>query len=152
MQKWFSEWPKNSEGVSTHAVGQHEYAEHQAEFVANSGILPRDGAVRWSLQLQCKLVGDGPEGWACLSFANKLKVLCGVVKHLGGLHASELAVTAPPVTDTKGVHIMHRLVQLIYVWRCLWACFFVADDAVSIRPTVSSKWPRNHCPVPISAI
>ena len=72
-------------------------------------VLPQDGAVRWSLQLQCKLVGDGHEGW--VSFANKLNEVCGAgaVQHLGDLHASELTVIgseltvpAQPVLDKKG--------------------------------------------------
>ena len=56
------------------------------------GQLPKAGVVRWSLQLQCKLLGDGHEGRA--SFANKLNGVCGAgaVRHLGGLHASELTV------------------------------------------------------------
>ena len=56
---------------------------------------------------QCKLLvhvaGDGPEAWP--HFATKLKDCCGVVEHLGYLHASasELAVTAGQVMATKGV-------------------------------------------------
>ena len=69
---------------------------------------PKDGTVRWGLELQCKLVGDayGPEGW--VSFANRPNEVCGagVVQHLGGLHASELAVTAQPVMDTSGVTLV----------------------------------------------
>ena len=82
--------------MSTHAVTAFEYAKHQEQFTKQGGQLPQEGAVRWSLQLQCKLIGDGPEGW--LSFANKLEELGSVVHHLGGLHGSEPRV----VVDTKG--------------------------------------------------
>ena len=101
----FSEWPKISKGVSTHAIDKQEYALHQVEFAKKGGILPQDGAVRWSLQLQCKLVGDGHEGW--VSFANKLNEVCGAgaVQHLGGLHTSELTVAAQPVMDTSRVSV-----------------------------------------------
>ena len=86
--------------MSTHAVSAFEYAEHQEQFARQGGQLPKADAVRWSLQLQCKLIGDGPEGW--LSFANKLEELGSVVHHLGGLHVDELTVTARPVMDTNG--------------------------------------------------
>ena len=89
----------------THAVSAFEYAEHQEQFARQGGQLPKAGAVRWSLQLQCKLVGDGPEGW--VSFANRLNEVwgAGVVQHLGGLHTSELTATAQPVMDTSGVNV-----------------------------------------------
>ena len=82
--------------MSTSAVSPVEYAKHQGQFAKLGGQLPKAGAVRWSLQLQCKLIGDGPKGW--LSFANKLEELGSVVHHLGGLHGSEPTV----VVDTKG--------------------------------------------------
>ena len=84
--------------MSTHTVTALEYAEHQEQFVKQGGQLPQEGAVQWSLQLQCKLVGDGPEGWAC--FASKLKECCGDVQHLGDLHASG---PAAPVMGVRAV-------------------------------------------------
>ena len=93
--------------MSTYAVTAVEYSKHQEQFAKQGGQLPTAGAERLSLQLQCKLVGDGPEGWAC--FASKLKERCSDhdhdVQHLGDLHASELAVTAHavPVMATRGV-------------------------------------------------
>ena len=84
----FSEWPE----ISALAVDQYEYEQHQAhlaQFTQKGGILPKDGAVQLSMQLQCKLAGDGPEAWA--HFATKLKDCCGVVEHLGDLHASDMA-------------------------------------------------------------
>jgi hypothetical protein len=82
--------------VSTLAVTAFGYAKHQEQFTKQGGQLPQEGAVRWSLQLQCKLIGDGPKGW--LTFANKLEELGSVVHHLGGLHGSEPRVAV----DTKG--------------------------------------------------
>ena len=85
----FSEWPEISTDVSTLAVDRYEYEQHQVQFTQKCGILPKDGAVQLSMQLQCKLAGDGPEVWA--HFATKLKDCCGVVEHLGDLRASALA-------------------------------------------------------------
>ena len=89
MPRSGSAWPN--------AVSAFEYAEleHQEQFAKQGGQLPKSGAVRWSLQLQCELVGDGPGGRAC--FASKPEGCCGGVQHLGDLHASGLA--APVISD-----------------------------------------------------
>ena len=84
--------------MSTYAVTAVEYSKHQEQFAKQGGQLPTAGAERLSLQLQCKLVGDGPEGWAC--FASKPKECCGDVQHLGDLHASG---PAAPVMGARAV-------------------------------------------------